>query len=136
MRHLLRTSAIALILLYIVIGFAAGVSAECEVTLQWDPNSEPDLAGYRLFLREEGQYYNYAHPVWEDARTACSVSQLAQDTMYYFVVRAFDNNGYESGNSNEVRYPCGNPPNVSSNLSGSSSGGSGGGGCFIGSLLH
>jgi len=73
-----------------------------DVTLQWSPNSEPDLAGYRLFYREEGQFYNYTNPSWEGTNTTCTIYDLEENKTYYCVLRAFDNEELESGDSNEV----------------------------------
>lgn len=69
--------------------------------MEWSPNSEPDLAGYRVFCRAEGAGYNYTAPAWEGTDTTCTISDLGAGT-YYFVARAFDTEGFESGNSNEV----------------------------------
>jgi len=75
-----------------------------DVTLTWDANSEGDLAGYRVFYREEDQSYNFNEPDWEGSDTTCAISDLDENTTYYFVARAFDTSGNESGNSNEVYY--------------------------------
>ena len=72
--------------------------------MEWDPNSESDLAGYRIFVRAEGESYNYAQPDWEGTATTCTIYGLDDDTNYYFVARAFDTANNESGNSNEVSY--------------------------------
>ncbi|MEA1947362.1 MAG: PKD domain-containing protein [Thermodesulfobacteriota bacterium] len=68
----------------------------------WDPNSEPDLAGYRVFCRGEGQLYDYNNPIWEGTSTNCTISDLDETKTYYFVSRAFDNYGLESIDSNEL----------------------------------
>ena len=81
-----------------------------DVTLTWDANSEGDLAGYRVFYREEGQSYDYNEPGWEGSDTTCAISDLDENTTYYFVARAFDTSGNESGNSNEVSYQPSLPP--------------------------
>jgi hypothetical protein len=73
-----------------------------DVTLAWDANTEQDLAGYRIFHREEGQSYQYNNPAWEGTATTCTISALDDNTTYYFVVRAFDTSDNESGDSNEV----------------------------------
>jgi hypothetical protein len=75
-----------------------------DITLAWDPNSEPDLAGYRLFARAQGQSYNYARPDWQGTSTTCTIRGLPDNTSLYFVARAFDSSGNESGDSNEVLY--------------------------------
>jgi hypothetical protein len=75
-----------------------------DVTLAWHPNSEEDLAGYRIFYREAGQNYNYNAPLWEGSETTWTVYNLDDMTTHCFVVRAFDISGNESGDSNEVCY--------------------------------
>ncbi len=85
-----------------------------DVTLAWDANSEEDLAGYRVFCREDGQSYNYNDPDWEGTDTSCTIDEtiyeLDDSITYYFVVRAFDTSGNESGDSNEVCYQPNVPP--------------------------
>ncbi|MGD8768653.1 MAG: fibronectin type III domain-containing protein [Desulfobacterales bacterium] len=73
-----------------------------DVTLQWHPNTEPDLAGYRVFCREAGQSYNYTTPSWEGTSTTCTIHDLDKTKTYYFVTRAFNTKKFESGDSNEV----------------------------------
>jgi len=91
------------------------LAAADTVTLEWSPNSETDLAGYRAFVREAHQGYDYSSPVWEGTETTCVIPNLLDDKDYRFVVRAYDTEGYESGNSNEVAsftgtIPDGLPP--------------------------
>lgn len=90
--------------------FATTVYA-IDITLQWAPNSEPNLAGYRAFYREEGQAYDYENPYWESIDPVCTIYDLDETKTYYFVVRAFDTNGSESANSNEVLLNEGIPVN-------------------------
>jgi hypothetical protein len=75
------------------------------------PNNEPDLAGYRTFYREGGQSYDYEHPYWESIDPVCTIYDLDETKTYYFVVRAFDMNGLESADSNEVLLNEGIPVN-------------------------
>jgi K319L-like, PKD domain len=85
-----------------------------DITLAWDRNTEPDLAGYRVFARAEGDSYDYGHPDWEGTGTTCTLSGLLDGTSYYFVARAFDTAGNVSGNSNEVffEFTQNTPPNA------------------------
>jgi hypothetical protein len=74
-----------------------------NVTLAWDPNSEPNIAGYRLFSHQKGENFDYGTPVWEGEETSCTI-QVTDGTNWYFVVRAVNTAGYESGDSNVVVY--------------------------------
>lgn len=121
------------ILLYFI--FATPVYA-IDITLQWTPNNEPNLDGYRVFYREESQSYNYLEPYWETIDPICTIYDLDETKTYYFVVRAFDTNGLESANSNEVLLiegvPANNPPSASS----VGGGGDGDSGCFIATAAY
>jgi len=101
---------VKLILAFAVI--SAGNLFAMDVTLAWDPNSEPDLAGYRMFTRIEGGSYDYLSPAWEGTATTCTITGLPDSTNNYFVARAFDTEGLESGDSNEVMAAAitNNPP--------------------------
>ncbi len=93
-----------------------------DVTLAWDANSEDDLAGYRIYYREDGQSYDYDNPTWEGTDTTCTIYSLDDSTTYYFVARAFDEAGNESGDSDEVSYQHNTSPILSGLfISGSSS---------------
>lgn len=83
-----------------------------QVTLAWDANN-PAPDGYRVFQRVEGETYDYSSPVWprpgDDAtRTTCTIENLADDTTYYFIARAYVGSD-ESGDSNEASYHTGSP---------------------------
>ena len=82
--------------------FNLDASAATQVSLEWAPNSEPDLAGYRVFCREQSQSYDYANPSWEGTDTYCTIYDLDETKTYCFVARAFDTEGFESENSIEV----------------------------------
>jgi hypothetical protein len=80
-----------------------------DITFAWDPNTEPDLAGYRVFHRPAGQNYDYNNPAWEGTATTCTISVPDDGNAYYFVARAFITSGLESADTNELTYqPSGN----------------------------
>jgi len=81
---------------------AYDASASTEVVLEWTPNTEPDLAGYKVFCREDGQSYNYTTPSWSGTDNYCTIYDLNENKTYCFVARAYDSEGFESGDSEEV----------------------------------
>jgi hypothetical protein len=137
---MLKLKRAAVLSIFILGGLVLSIqpaNAWTQVTLAWSPNSEPDLAGYRVFSRLEGEDYDYDFPVWEGTETTCTIDILDENLPNYLVVRAFDTEGYESADSNEVCYNC-SPSKIHSlnqrdfideNGHPSSSG------CFIDSLL-
>ena len=81
---------------YVTSGYAA------DVTLKWTPNNEPNLAGYMVFYRQEGQSYDYTSPYWETTDSMCTIYDIDETKTYYFIVRAFSTEGFQSSDSNEV----------------------------------
>ncbi len=81
-----------------------------DITLKWTPNNEPNLAGYKVFYRQEGQSYNYTNPYWETTDPTCIIYDLDETDTYYFIVRAISTEGFQSGNSNEVCLEAGAIP--------------------------
>ena len=73
--------------------------AHADVVLQWDANSETDLAGYKVYYGTAPG--NYGTPITIGTQAGYTLTQLAPGT-YYFAVTAYDSAGLESGFSNEV----------------------------------
>lgn len=81
------------------------LASAVEIGFIWDANTENDLAGYRLYQsRVSGVYVKGA----DNAVDFClapvkTLSVLvSREGKYYWVVTAFDDQGNESGFSNEV----------------------------------
>ena len=102
-----------IIALLLVLTPVLAVSA--EYTLQWDANTEENLAGYRIYYRDDpdAEYTPLAELTTTDSASAdhidpaaafpeYRVSGLSDGVVYYFVITAFDSDGFESGYSNEV----------------------------------
>jgi hypothetical protein len=71
------------------------------ITLQWDPNSENDIAGYNVYWgRTTGVYVKILTVLQPAARVGVRGTNII-----YFAVTAFDSSGLESDFSNEVHYP-------------------------------
>jgi hypothetical protein len=78
------------------------VAGAAQVTLEWGP-PDPSLDGYKIYVRTEGEVYDYHFPAWSGTNTTCTIDNLADDTTHYFVVRAWAGNDV-STDSNEVVY--------------------------------
>jgi hypothetical protein len=82
---------------------------ETGVTLEWDANTAPDLAGYRVYYKtgSSGEPYNGTGATEGDSPvdignvTTYMLHGLAEDVTYFFVVTAYDTEGLESDYSNE-----------------------------------
>jgi hypothetical protein len=70
------------------------------VIVQWLPNSEPDLAGYKVYYGEAS--LSYSKIVQAGLSTECTISDLEDGHEYYFAVTAYDTAGNESPLSEEV----------------------------------
>ena len=126
-----------LVLLLATALFSSAAIPVYEKSLAWDANDEPDLEGYKLYSRVGNPCppYNYidtypedelANPLWPMVK----VTDLEDNTIYYFVVTAYDKEGYESDYSNIIYLNNGQwgNANCSSIQAISNSGGGGGGG--------
>jgi hypothetical protein len=73
-----------------------------EVTLVWDPNSEPDLSGYKIHYGISSR--NYTSVIDVGNQLNCTVISLTPGETYYFAATAYNFSGLESDYSNEVVY--------------------------------
>ena len=71
-----------------------------EVNLAWDPNTEPDVAGYRVYYGLGSR--NYDQVMDAGNCTSCVVTGLVQGRTYYFAATAVNTASIESDFSNEV----------------------------------
>ena len=71
--------------------------------LSWAANTEPDLAGYKVYIGTQSGLYN--PPVTLGTVTAYTATNLASGKTYYFCVSAIDSARNESPCSAEVSKP-------------------------------
>ena len=76
------------------------VSNNSQLTLAWDANIEPTLAGYRLYMGNSSGVYSTSMDVGNV--TAVTVTTLQAGRLYFFAVTSYDQAGIESGFSNEI----------------------------------
>ena len=90
-----------LLLCAVAFGSGAATAAAEDVQLVWDPNTEPDLAGYVVLIGTAPRVYTQSVEVGP-AQPFASINGLPGGLTYYFAVRAFNTAGLQSGLSNEV----------------------------------
>jgi len=80
----------------------AAISADQQISLDWNDNQESDLAGYRVYrsLATGGPYTEITTGLL--ASSSYLDTGLTNDTTYYYVVSAEDTASQESGYSNEA----------------------------------
>lgn len=106
-----------ILLAFLLLAVAAIAQETVNVTLTWDANIEPDLAGYRLYVGTSSQTYGPAIIVDGTVKTIA----LPKDTLHYAVVKAVNTSGLESGPSNELAFQVfrageGKAPSAPTNL--------------------
>ena len=115
------------ICVFIVLVFSDAKGAHAaEVSLQWDANTEADLAGYKVYSGTTSGEYGMPAIVPLASLTTPSapgytVTALDPSKRWYFVVTAYDTEGLESDYSNEVStgtnyYEDGKPPKAPTGL--------------------
>ena len=71
-----------------------------SATISWDANSEPDLAGYKIYYGHSSG--NYQSQIYVGNVTSHRLTGVEEGQQYYFAVTAIDFSGNESNFSNEV----------------------------------
>lgn len=88
--------------------FLPNLAYSAEVSLAWDPNTETDLAGYKIYYGSSSRNYEFSIDV--SNIIPYTISSLENGRTYYFAATAYNTSGYESEYSNEVVYniplPC------------------------------
>jgi hypothetical protein len=134
---------------FVLISIISNHAVAADVTLAWDPNSEPDLKGYGIYLSDGkvGPPYNLVGYIelsefGDSESPAFTVTDLTDGDDYAIAVTAYNAAGVESGYSEPLcleagsgQIDCASLGSTSVNSGGGDSGGGGGGGCFISSLL-
>jgi len=93
---------ISLAALPLILTLFATIAHSAEVGLQWDPTTEPELAGYKLYYGLDSGNYTSSMDVGN--QTSFTLSNLEYDTVYYFAVTAYSIDGGESDYSGEIFY--------------------------------
>jgi hypothetical protein len=73
-----------------------------NITLAWDPNSEPILAGYELYIGTASAVYAGPLVIANPDQTTYTIEGMPRGFRYFFALKAFGTGGEKSGFSNEV----------------------------------
>jgi hypothetical protein len=87
------------LLFYLILLGTDAVFAQ-SVAITWNSNTEPDIAGYKIYFGTAPR--NYDHSIDVNRITEYAISALPDTGLYYFAVTAYDLTGNESSYSEEV----------------------------------
>jgi len=91
-----------ILLLFVLCAMPLPASYAAQIELEWDPNGEPELAGYKIYWGLSNGNYTSSMDVGKN--TFCTISGLDEGKTYYFAATAYDGSSNESGYSNQVSY--------------------------------
>lgn len=85
--------------------FGIGIASGENIKLVWDPNSEPDLAGYKVYSSEtDGGPYALVKDVGNVTELVLDMTPEPDRKTIYYVATAYDERENESAYSNQVSY--------------------------------
>ena len=93
--------------LLLVMAFVASVRAQTNVTLAWNPISDPLVAGFNIHCGEASGVYT--NKIDAGNNTSLTISNLTVGATYYFALTTYSAAGAESAMSNEVSYTVPTP---------------------------
>jgi hypothetical protein len=91
-----------LLLLLAILSLLVPAAHAGQVTVAWDPNPEPEVAGYKIYYGTSPG--NYTESFDAGAATSIVLSGLQDGATYFFAAVAYDASRNESGFSNEITY--------------------------------
>jgi hypothetical protein len=94
--------------LIFLLGVIAQTMMARSVELAWEPSSDNDLAGYRLYFGTASNVYSYSLDLGDLTNTM--IKGLDNDASYFFIITAYTTTGAESLPSNEIVSPLILPP--------------------------
>jgi len=102
--RIVRGRRASIIILACALSMAAFATAAyaASVELEWDPNTEPELAGYKIYWGTSSGNYGSSKDVGKT--TIYTIAGLDEGKTYYFAATAYDGSKNESGYSNQVSF--------------------------------
>jgi len=96
---LFRKSIVISLILFLTLLFCS-IESVAQIKLAWDPNTEPDMAGYRVYYGTASR--TYGTPIDVGNVTTYTSKGLSQRVVHHIAVTAYNMANYESAYSNEV----------------------------------
>lgn len=92
----------SVLIVALVLAFAGMTGAVNAATVQvsWAANTEPDIAGYKVYCGNSSGSYPYVYDAGNS--TSRTLTGMINGRNYYFAVTAYDTSGNESGYSQEI----------------------------------
>ncbi len=97
-----RSIPIARLIVALWLASLSFVEAAESITLTWDADASPDIAGYRLYSGTSSGTYTESIDVGNI--TVATIPNLTAGITYFCVVTAYNTAGLESGPSNEASF--------------------------------
>jgi len=104
------------------------------LTLAWNPNTEADLAGYKVYYGTQSMEYDFVIDVRNVTRY--TVRGLEPGALYYLALTAYDTSLNESDFSGEVSAVADENPPSSPSTSSTFIDSDSGGGCFVATAAY
>ncbi|TFG38142.1 MAG: hypothetical protein E4H46_00355, partial [Desulfobacterales bacterium] len=104
------------LLSFFLIVFISVVAQAADVQFSWTPNSEANLAGYKIYYGTASRNYSTSedvgNPAPVDGKITATLTGFNAGGTYYFAATAYDTDGFESDYSTEVVWtaPASDPP--------------------------
>ena len=89
------------LIIALAIVLLATLAQAATINVSWNPNTEEDLAGYRLYVGEASGQYGEPVDVGNVTGHVMEITPQHGAT-YYFALTAYDTSGNESGYSDEA----------------------------------
>jgi hypothetical protein len=86
----------------VAIALTVTAPASSSATLTWAPNTDSDLAGYKIYRATASGAYGAALATVPAGTLTYQATGLSLNTTYFFVITAYNSAGNESSFSNEV----------------------------------
>jgi hypothetical protein len=94
-------------------GFQISALAVQSATLNWNPSTNSNVAGYNIYYGTSSQ--TYTNVITVGNVTNATVTGLLEGVTYFFAATTYDASGNQSGFSNQASYAVPGDPTISTN---------------------